>query len=185
MAVKTPTKMAQRSPSLGGPARNGSLNARPPAVSDARIVKKLVLRGRADQRGARYQLYLQADIPSSSEAQLFPLLPDANVKLLGWNIDGLSPEGGYPPLQESAARAGHYLGIPMSSTQEALQETPSSPPRIIVSDYMITIAAPAQADVDAQSSSKKTYLVTLDLTSKMVLEPPKWHNMVRLETLEQ
>lgn len=165
-------------------ASNGPpLHGPPPAVAsgDARIVKKLVLRGKADGNGARYQLYLLVDIPPASGPQNFALLPDAEVKLLDWNIDALGADGGYAPLQESAARAGHYLGLAMSSTRESTHETSASNLRVIVSDYMITIAA-SPAPATAGESKARTYLVTLDLTTRMLLQPPTWHHMVSSES---
>lgn len=114
--------------------------------------------------GARYTLYLKVTLPDSASSQTYPLVPDMHVKLTQWHVDALTPSGGYPPLQESAARAAAFLGIPMSTGGGVLDQGPQ--PRISVANYCISLVAPALQE-------SRSYLVTLNLETGMVAQPPR------------
>jgi hypothetical protein len=162
----TPLKVRRRGPSLAQPLSAAS-----------RIVKKLVLRGQAHSNGARYCLYLKVTVPAGTADQSYALLPDVNIKLIHAEVDALTSTGGYPPLQESAARAAGYLGIPMSSTSATtLDHLPL--PRVTTANYAITLNVPTLPVEDGISSL--SYLISLEVETGLAAQPPRSPYTLRL-----
>lgn len=155
-------------------SRSSESSSSSPAAQN-RIVKKLVLRGHAFGRGARYDLFLLVTTPAIAHAASYPLLPDADVKLLSSSVDGLSPTGGYAPLSETAARAARHLGGRVSVDAFDV----ASQPRITIFNYAITLnVAPASVNRPSTSTSPPpaqptSWMVHLELETRFKTEPPR------------
>lgn len=168
---------------LGPPASDVGHEADEAHLVTHRLVKKLALRGRTYAWGARYDLYLRVTVPKSTTAQVFPLLPDHDVKLLSSSVDPLTPSGGYLPLSESAARAAHVLGglhLSTESDGKWSEQEFAFDTRVTVSDYAIALALQPKRRQPGHSTTApsdgmagSSYLVTLSLETHLTSKPPR------------
>lgn len=145
---------------------------------------KLVLKGQAQQWGAEYYLYLWLKIEADATRRCtFPLLSKEGTQLIDWYIDPLNDQGGYAPLQESAARAAGYLGVPIGvdghTCESSSSETSTSWARICETGTSISLDVDTSA-LHSDANTSMQVLVTLELQSPMQKSPPRDPYLVRL-----